>query len=173
VIALLRPFDKLTAAQFGGMDPKSTSLSHANSMMGTIWSFRALYTTRYEFWFAHLLAVCAFRVIFDLESGLVQVDTFAKACQALYELSDRFNIARDTMGAIRSALQKHNLQIPQYATLQQGPEFEVSMPSVMRQTVVPTSSSSADGQQQSHSSPIRHMKISDIVDMEDRTVGID
>ncbi|KAK0614518.1 hypothetical protein B0T14DRAFT_570449 [Immersiella caudata] len=35
LLHLFRPFDGLTSAQFGGIDPKSTSYTHAHSVMST------------------------------------------------------------------------------------------------------------------------------------------
>jgi hypothetical protein len=68
-------------------------MAHAGNLINTIWTFRALYTVRYEFWLTHLLAVCAYRVVFVLQVEPVRIDTFVKACQGLHELGERLGIA--------------------------------------------------------------------------------
>ncbi|KAK4246074.1 hypothetical protein C7999DRAFT_42466 [Corynascus novoguineensis] len=77
LISLLRPFDAMTRHEFGSIDPKETSYSHAQSMMSTVWMFRALYTVRHE---------------------------FIRACQALSEMSERFTVARDVMAPLQSVI---------------------------------------------------------------------
>ncbi|KAJ6444887.1 iron sulfur cluster assembly protein [Purpureocillium lavendulum] len=141
-----------------------------HNMMGTIWTFRALYTVRNEFWFAHLLAVCAFRVLYDLDSGPIQVDTFVKACQALYELGGRFHIARDALSSLQSVLTQRNLQVPSYATGYMRIETECNTPSVMRCTVVPVGSEKGH---QSRADGSTHLRISDIIAMTDEGTSID
>jgi hypothetical protein len=105
--------------------------------MNTLWMFRALYTARHEFWFTHLRAVCAFRVIFHLDSGLIQVDTFSKAIQGLYELSERFNIAKDVVSSLQKLVQEQKLEIPRYASGLLKSHAIGSTPSVMQHTAIP------------------------------------
>ncbi|PHH80039.1 hypothetical protein CDD80_3028 [Ophiocordyceps camponoti-rufipedis] len=164
IITLLRPFDNFSKERFGGIDPKATSLAHASNLMGTIWTFRALYTARNEFWLTHLLAVCAFRVVFDLDSGPIQLDTFLKACQALNELGERFHIARDSLASLQSVLAQHNIRLPAFASRHLRIEAGTCRATVMRHTVVPVSlvkgSESIVGEQP-------HDTISDIIAMLD------
>ncbi|KAL2195383.1 hypothetical protein P885DRAFT_13096, partial [Corynascus similis CBS 632.67] len=101
LISLLRPFDAMTRHEFGSIDPKETSYSHAQSMMSTIWTFRALYTLRHEFFNVQLFAVAAFRVLFDFDSDPFRLQTFIRACQALSEMSERFTVARDVMASLQ------------------------------------------------------------------------
>ncbi|PHH66131.1 hypothetical protein CDD81_194 [Ophiocordyceps australis] len=168
IITLLRPFDSFSKEQFGGINPKATSLAHTSNLMNTIWNFRSLYSVQNEFWFTHLLAVCAFRVLFDLDLGPLQVDTFAKACRALHEMSGRFRIARDSLASIRSVLTQQNIRLPACATTYLGTADSAST-SVMRCTVVPVSlekntESTAGG---------RQYTISDILAMTEHDMSID
>ncbi|PHH83235.1 hypothetical protein CDD82_2846 [Ophiocordyceps australis] len=138
IIALLRPFDTFSKEQFGSIDPKAASLEHANHLMSTIWTFRAHYTVRNQAWLTHLLAVCAFRVIFDLDTGPLQLDTFVKACQALEEIGSRFRIAQDVLASIQATITQYKIQLPACASGHYGNAGNAGA-SVMRHTVVPVS----------------------------------
>jgi hypothetical protein len=167
-IFLLRPFDSFTKAEFGGIDAKQTSFAHTNNLINTIWTFRALYTVRHEFWLTHLFLVCAFRVLYDLSEEPIRLDTFVKACQGLHELSERFNIAKDALSALQQILREQNLQLPPFATRVLRNRIEGVRPGLMRYTVVPVRSD-----KESALGGFRHLRLSDIIATQEEGVIVD
>lgn len=144
-------------------------MAHASNLMNTIWTFRALYTVRYEFWLAHLLAVCAFRMVFVVNLEPARLDTFVKACQGLYELGERFGIARDVLDSVQALLRKHKLQLPASATKLMSEKVQSFRPGVMRYyTVVP-----ANRQGKSAAQGYSHTRISDLIESRDPSVNVD
>lgn len=107
--------------------------------MSKIWTFRALYTLQHESWCIQLCSLCAFRVLFDLDFGAMQMDTFTSACQGLHELSERFPLARDTLASIQSAVRLRGLRLPSYATRHFTSEPSTTRESIMGYTIVPVS----------------------------------
>ncbi|KAL5610590.1 hypothetical protein FOBRF1_006707 [Fusarium oxysporum] len=103
LISLLRPFDGLTKEEFGPFDPVTMSYAHASNAMWVVWHFRALYTLRNEHWMIQAASICAFRVLSDIETSTIQLETFAKACRALVELGESFPVAKEVMLAIKLA----------------------------------------------------------------------
>ncbi|RYC78714.1 hypothetical protein BFJ63_vAg18411, partial [Fusarium oxysporum f. sp. narcissi] len=101
IISVLRPFDGLTKEEFGPFDPVTISYAHASNAMWVVWHFRALYTLRNEHWMIQAASICAFRVLSDIETSTIQLETFAKACRALIELGESFPVAKEVMLAIK------------------------------------------------------------------------
>ncbi|SPJ78507.1 related to pathway-specific regulatory protein nit-4 [Fusarium torulosum] len=115
IISMLRPFDGLSKEEFGPFDPVTTSYAHASNAISAIWHFRALYTLRNEYRMIQASAVCAFRVLFDIQSSPIQLETFVKACQALAELGESFPVAKDVILSIKSVARKQRLRVPSCA----------------------------------------------------------
>ncbi|RKK65579.1 hypothetical protein BFJ69_g16157 [Fusarium oxysporum] len=101
IISVLRPFDGLTKEEFGPFDPVTMSYAHASNAMWVVWHFRALYTLRNEHWMIQAASICAFRVLSDIETSTIQLETFAKACRALIELGESFPVAKEVMLPIK------------------------------------------------------------------------
>lgn len=104
LISLIRPFEDMSREEFGVVDPKIASSSHAHSAVSTVWRFRTLYTLRHEYFNTQVLSIAAFRVLFDLESSPIQLQTFIKAIQGLTELSERYPVARDVLASIQTVV---------------------------------------------------------------------
>ncbi|KAK7592059.1 hypothetical protein V3481_006693 [Fusarium oxysporum f. sp. vasinfectum] len=114
IISVLRPFDGLTKEEFGPFDPVTMSYAHANNAMWVMWHFRALYTLRNEHCMIQAASICAFRVLFGIETSTVQLETFAKACRALIELGESFPAAKEVILSINSVAKKVRLELPLY-----------------------------------------------------------
>ncbi|KAG7424683.1 Nitrogen assimilation transcription factor nit-4 [Fusarium oxysporum f. sp. raphani] len=115
IMSVLRPFDGLTKEEFGPFDPVTISYAHASNAMWVVWHFRALYTLRNEHWIIQAASICAFRVLFGIETSTIQLETFAKACRALIELSESFPVAKEVILSIDSVVKKQRLELPSYA----------------------------------------------------------
>ncbi|KAH6613171.1 hypothetical protein C7974DRAFT_380888 [Boeremia exigua] len=139
LISILSPFDAIKESLFGSLDARSISYYHANSIMSKLWTFRALYTLQHEFWNIQLCSLCAFRVLFDLDFGSLQLDTFTKACQGLYEMTERFPLARNVLASLQSAIELQGLQLPSFATRHLSNKTAIVEESIMKYTVVPVS----------------------------------
>ncbi|EGU87132.1 hypothetical protein FOPG_16446 [Fusarium oxysporum f. sp. conglutinans race 2 54008] len=116
LISVLRPFDNLTKEEFGPFDPVTMSYAHASNAMWVVWHFRALYTLRNEHWIIQAASICAFRVLFDIESSTIQLETFAKACRALIELGESFPVAKKVLLSVDSVAKKQRIKLPSYAS---------------------------------------------------------
>jgi hypothetical protein len=91
------------------------SYAHASNAMWIVWHFRALYTLRNEHWIIHAASICAFRVLFGIETSTIQLETFTKACRALIELGESFPVAKKVILSIDSIAKKQRLELPSYA----------------------------------------------------------
>jgi hypothetical protein len=59
-------------------------------------------------------SICAFRVLFGIETSTIQLETFAKACRALIELGESFPAAKEVILSIESIAKKQRLELPPY-----------------------------------------------------------
>lgn len=135
--------------------------------MSTLWTYRALYSIGNEFWLCQLLSAAAFRVLHDLDSGPIQVDTFIKACQGLNELSGRFNLARDVLSSIQAVLKRDNVPLPSFATRHFQIGLQPLQPTVIQQTYVPVGLKSGGFGSRSMVPSHRLFRISDILVSDD------
>jgi hypothetical protein len=131
LITLLQPFEKASRSQLGELDPLALSYSHAHSIIATMWTFRAIYTLRHEYWLIHAASTSAFRVLFHLEYGPLQLDVLLRSCQSLKELGEHFPLANDLLQSISLVAKKKNLQLPAFAT-----EYLPSEPGHQTQTIM-------------------------------------
>ncbi|KAF4980369.1 hypothetical protein FZEAL_3599 [Fusarium zealandicum] len=115
IISILRPFEGFSKQEFGPFDPMTMSYAHTSNAMSTMWYFRALYTLRNEHWLIQACSVCAFRVLFDIDSSPIQLETFTKALRALMELSEAFPVAKDVLLSVETVVRKRKLQLPERA----------------------------------------------------------
>jgi hypothetical protein len=81
-------------------------------------------------------SVCAFRVLLDIESSPIQLETFVKACQALAELGESFSVAKDVILSIESVVKKQRLGVPSCAQEHLSNQVEDKDDSVIESTVV-------------------------------------
>lgn len=132
--------------------------------MSTIWTFRALYTVRHEFYNTQLFSVAAFRTLFDFESSPTRLQTFMRACQALSELSERFTVARDVMASLQSVVVPRKLHIPSFLKAHLNVEVGGAGSSIMQFTVVPAALRTTSKVQKEPNQPYR-LTISDLVAM--------
>src|SRR6478752_1472585 len=133
---MLRPFDGLSKEEFGPFDPVTASYAHASNAISAIWHFRALYTLRNEHWMIQASSVCAFRVLLDIESSPIQLETFVKACQALAELGESFPVVKDVILSIESVVKTQKLRVPSCAQEHLSNQVEDKEHSVIESTVV-------------------------------------
>lgn len=136
LISLLRPFDS-TREHFGPFDPKAISYPHAHNMMSMIWTYRTLYTIQHEYFNSQLFSVAAFRVSFDPEFSPLQLQTFIRACQGLYELSKQHPVARDVLASLQVLIARQKLHISPYVQNHLNVEVDSPGESIMQLTVVP------------------------------------
>ncbi|EXK77642.1 hypothetical protein FOQG_17662 [Fusarium oxysporum f. sp. raphani 54005] len=136
IISMLRPFDGLSKEEFGPFDPVTASYAHASNAISAIWHFRALYTLRNEHWMIQASSVCAFRVLLDIESSPIQLETFVKACQALAELGESFPVVKDVILSIESVVKTQKLRVPSCAQEHLSNQVEDKEHSVIESTVV-------------------------------------
>jgi hypothetical protein len=90
------------------------SYVHASNAMWVMWHFRALYTLRNEHCMIQAASICAFRVLFGIETSTIQLETFAKTCRALIELGESFPAAKEVILSIDSVAKKQQLELPSY-----------------------------------------------------------
>ncbi|CAG2000008.1 unnamed protein product [Fusarium graminearum] len=57
---------------------------------------------------------CAFRVLSGIKTGMIQLETFAKACRALIELGESFPTATEIIYSLDSIAKKQRLELPSY-----------------------------------------------------------
>jgi hypothetical protein len=81
-------------------------------------------------------SVCAFRVLLDIESNPIQLETFVKACQALAELGESFPVAKDVILSIESVVKTQKLRVPSCAQEHLSNQLEDKEHSVIESTVV-------------------------------------
>lgn len=149
--------------QFGSLDPRAAAHAHASSLISTLWAFRALYTVRNEFWITQPCSVCAFRVVFELSSGPIQVETFIKACQILHEMSGRFPLATDVLASIQSVIEQHKLQLPSFTTKHLNFQRSATTTTIMQQTITSVSPDYVDAGCESESQGSKRMTVSDLI----------
>lgn len=152
----------MSLEEFGPFVPKSASYQHASSMMTALWTYRALYTARHEYWPSYLCSVSGFRVLHDLAADPFRMETFTKACQILHELSERFPLAADVLSAIQGAVDQHNVQLPfttaKWRTITVANTFHT----IMQQTVIPVASIPADSSRGHLSTKLYKLRIADL-----------
>lgn len=89
-------------------------ISHGTSIMTAIWIFRSLYTVKHEYWAMQGCFAAAMAMLHFLTPGSVQVDTFAKACQALSEMGECLPLARSFLLAVQGVISQYRIPLPQY-----------------------------------------------------------
>ena len=113
---MLRKVTYLTKEEFGTIeDPHSVFHAHINHTMTILWTYRALYTIRYEAWAIQACSLVAFSIIFNLDRNTILHDTFEKLCKILYEISQVYSIASDVLFGIKLMVQKHDLDVSKTA----------------------------------------------------------
>ncbi|XEV04549.1 hypothetical protein FSHL1_009836 [Fusarium sambucinum] len=111
---LLRPFSHMSKEKFGRFDPKERCLTHAHSIMSTIWTFRSFAHIRFEYWLSHVTGTAAYIVLRDAGDSPVQMDTLIRACQCLDEMKVSVPIAIDVLAGISAAFRRFKVQIPSF-----------------------------------------------------------
>ncbi|KFA68336.1 hypothetical protein S40285_09476 [Stachybotrys chlorohalonatus IBT 40285] len=174
VMSLLRPFHDVAKDQFGGLVPKATSQFHASHIMSTIWTFRALYTVRHEFWHTHPCSVCAFSVLDDIDFGPMQVDIVMKACQVLHEMMERFRLPADFLASFKKALKERRVVLPSSTVNILQAEIEVPGPTIMQYTIAVAVKKRRTQSQCEKKARVRSLRISDLLIPEkEADIGLD
>jgi hypothetical protein len=173
LISILSPFDATKESIFGSLDARSISYYHASSIMSKLWTFRAFYTLQHEFWNIQLCSLCAFRVLFDLDFGSLQLDTFTKACQGLYEMTERFPLARNVLASLQSAIELRGLQLPSFATRHLSNETAIVEESIINYTVIPVSLSISTVDEAGSAGKHEHLTLSALLMKLDLGIGPD
>jgi hypothetical protein len=112
VLKLLEPFANLPFPGFGGQSSTSLRTLRGVSIMSHIWAYRAAYGRRQDYWFMQGCSAAAKAVVFTMELGSVQEDTFVKACRFLYEAGDQLPLANQLLLVLRRLQMRHEMQIP-------------------------------------------------------------
>lgn len=112
--AVLRPFSHMTEDQFGRFSPRERCYTHANSLMSSIWTFRAFAQLRFEYWLTHAVGTAAYIVLRDTRDAPAQMDTLIRACQCLDEMRTSLPLATDVLSGIQAALKRYALPVPAY-----------------------------------------------------------
>ena len=110
--AVLRPFSHMTREEFGRFDPRERCYSHAASLVSAVWTFRAFFVLRFEYWLNHALGTAAYITINESEHAPIQYDTLVRACQCLHEMRTSLPLATDVLSGIHAAFKWCNLQVP-------------------------------------------------------------
>ena len=173
LMSILRPFDDIAKEQFGGLDPKATSQFYASHIMSTIWTFRALYTVRHEFWHTLPCSVCAFRVVDDLNSGLMQAETFMRACQVLNEMLERFRLPADVLASLKTALKERRVILPSSTVKILNAEITATGPTIMQYTVAAAAKEKRTQSQSKDPNHVRILTISDIITPKEIEISLD
>ena len=116
IVVVLRKATYLTKEEFGTIEgPHSIFHAHINNTMAILWTYRALYTIRYEAWAIQACSLLIFSIIFNLNKNTILHDTFEKACKILFEISEVYGIASDVLFSIREMVQKYRLDVSRTA----------------------------------------------------------
>lgn len=115
-IAVLRPYSHMSKEQFGRFDPKQRIMSHANTLMSVIWTFRAFSYIYFEYWLVHALGTVAYVALGEAEETPTQMDILIRACQCLHEMRATLPLATDVLSGIQAAFRRYNLAVPRYMT---------------------------------------------------------
>lgn len=172
-MSVLRPFDDIAKEQFGGLDPKAISQFHASHIMSTIWTFRALYTVRHEFWHTLPCSVCAFRVVDDLNSGPMQAETFMRACQVLNEMMERFRLPADVLSSLNMVLKERQVILPPSTLKIFNAEITATGPTIMQHTVAAAAREKRGHSQSKDPLEARILTVSDIITPEEIEISLD
>ncbi|CAF9910355.1 MAG: hypothetical protein GOMPHAMPRED_007061 [Gomphillus americanus] len=116
VVFVLRQVAHLNKEEFGtNIDPQPLCYAHANNIISILWTYRTLYTIRYECWAAQPCSLVAFSTIFNLESDIIIYDSFEKVCKILYEISEVYPLALDFLFGIRVTVQQKGVKVSEIA----------------------------------------------------------
>lgn len=116
VVVVLRKATYLSKEEFGTMEnPHSIFDAHINHTMTILWTYRALYTIRYEAWAIQACSLVAFSIIFNLNQNTILHETFEKLCIILFEISQVYPIASDVLFGIKLMVDNHRLDVSRTA----------------------------------------------------------
>ncbi|KEY71942.1 hypothetical protein S7711_07091 [Stachybotrys chartarum IBT 7711] len=173
-MSVLRPFHDVTKDQFGGLVPKATSQFHASHIMSTIWTFRALYTVRHEFWHTHPCSVCAFSVLDDLDLGPMHVEIVMKACQVLHEMMERFRLPADVLASLKTALKERHVILPSSTVNILKADIEAPEPTIMQYTIAVAVKKKRIESRCEKTAQVKTLRISDLlIPEEEAEIGLD
>ncbi|KAL8386967.1 hypothetical protein RB595_010259 [Gaeumannomyces hyphopodioides] len=112
MIRLLGPLAaKYPKERFGGSTAGALKSSSSFSMINTVWTFRAHYTLKHEYWLMQVCAAAAMSVLFHLDDGCV--DVFVRACQALHETGEFVRMANKNLTVIQHLIDRYRIRLPQ------------------------------------------------------------
>jgi hypothetical protein len=110
-ITMIRMFESMPT-ELEEADPTFRLITHAHSIISTLWTFRALYTLRNEMWCMQGFLSAATSLLFHLQQGSAELDSFVKACQGLFEMSERMPLSLALLSVVRNLVALHRIQIP-------------------------------------------------------------
>jgi len=110
-VTVIRVLESL-AEELSELNPTFRRITHAHSIISTLWTYRALYTLRHEYWAMQGCMAAATSLLFHLQPGSAEVDSFVKACQGLSELSEHLPLAKPFLAVIRELVARHGIRIP-------------------------------------------------------------
>ncbi|KAL8351361.1 hypothetical protein RB601_000602 [Gaeumannomyces tritici] len=112
MIRLLGPLAaKFPKERFGGSTAGALKNSSSFSMINTVWTFRAHYTLKHEYWLTQVCAAAAMSVLFNLDDGCA--DVFVRACQALHETGEFVRMANKNLTVIQQLIDRYRIRLPQ------------------------------------------------------------
>ena len=114
LVAILRPFSRITKAGFGPFDPKDRCYAYCASFMDTIWTYRAFASLNAKCWYNHTLPTVAFISFREHANSSVQTETLIQARKCLHEMTGIFPLAVDSLSTIRGAFKLAGMMVPTY-----------------------------------------------------------
>ncbi len=113
LLKLLEPFSQVPFPEPGCPTGATLRFLYGASLMSTIWTYRAAYGIRHDYWLMQGCFAAGNSVADGLVPGSIQVDTFAKACRVLYEAGDRLPLANQLLLSIKKLLRRRRIQFPE------------------------------------------------------------
>ncbi|KAH7323183.1 hypothetical protein B0I35DRAFT_477066 [Stachybotrys elegans] len=115
-LKLVEGLRSIPSTELSGQSLDTLRIAHAASIMAGVWTFRALYSIRREYWAMQGCFAAAVAMLEYLVPGTVQVDTFAKACQALTEIGELLPLANSFLEGIKGLVKLSKVSIPRYGS---------------------------------------------------------
>ncbi|KAJ9138468.1 Nitrogen assimilation transcription factor nira [Pleurostoma richardsiae] len=114
VLKLLEPLSGIFPDPNGDTTVESLRLNHGISIISTLLGYRAAHGLRHDYWLTQSCYAAAVAVITGvrLETNAVAADTFSRACQLLYDMSDHLPLAADLLLAVKARMYKGGMVPP-------------------------------------------------------------
>ncbi len=88
------------------------TVSCALSITSRLWDYHEAHGSRLEYWLAHASFLAARALVPTLKSWIPQIESFEKACQLLFDVTDYLPVAKDLLLTIKRLILRERIQAP-------------------------------------------------------------